>query len=191
MPKSMIRRSITAVLSAAMVFTSLSFGSGFTAHAIPVPDSKPYPNDAYYRKETLQPYGSNLQVDELKNWSPSNDPDARYNRSRVPLKERVTGPLVNNTASTEAKVVSLALTNGDAATGKSQGGDSATVYAFTNYQYVDVMNYWGGSSADGPIAIPTPEHIDAAHRNGVAATGTIFFPWGDSQFTQAAVDQFT
>ncbi len=179
------------MLSAAMVFTSLSFGSGFTAHAIPVPDSKPYPNDAYYRKETLQPYGSNLQVDELKNWSPSNDPDARYNRSRVPLKERVTGPLVNNTASTEAKVVSLALTNGDAATGKSQGGDSATVYAFTNYQYVDVMNYWGGSSADGPIAIPTPEHIDAAHRNGVAATGTIFFPWGDSQFTQEAVNQFT
>ena len=178
MPKSMIRRGITAVLSAAMVFTSLSFGSGFTAHAIAVPPSRPYPNEPHYRKESLQPFGTNVQVDELKNWSPSNDPDARYNRSRVPLKERITGPLVNNTASTEAKVVSLAMTNTDVSTGKSQGGDSVSAYAFTNYQYVDVMNYWGGSSGKGPIAIPSPEHIDAAHRNGVAVTGTIFFPLG-------------
>src|SRR5699024_11320512 len=36
-----------------------------------------------------------------------------------------------------------------------------------------------------------PEHIDAAHKNGVKATATIFFPWGDSEFVEEAMEQFT
>lgn len=58
---------------------------------------------------------------------------------------------------------------------------------------MDIFNFWGGSSSEGPIAIPSPEIIDAAHRNGVPATGTIFLPWGDStygnQFVREMVEQ--
>ncbi len=32
------------------------------------------PNEYYYENQTLQPYGSCFQIDELKNWSPDNDP---------------------------------------------------------------------------------------------------------------------
>lgn len=139
-------------------------------------------NEYYYRNETLQPYGSCFQIDELKNWSPDNDPDARYNRGSIPLRERWMGPNVNPLASRDAKVYPLAMANARASQAPSQGGDGDFVYAFNNFQYVDTYNFWGGSSGEGPIAIPSPEVIDSAHRNGVPATGTIFLPWGDNTY---------
>ena len=139
-------------------------------------------NEYYYRNETLQPYGSCFQIDELKNWSPDNDPDARYNRGSIPLRERWMGPNVNPLASRDAKVYPLAMANARASQAASQGGDGDFVYAFNNFQYVDTYNFWGGSSGEGPVAIPSPEVIDSAHRNGVPATGTIFLPWGDSEY---------
>ncbi|WP_121616428.1 endo-beta-N-acetylglucosaminidase [Virgibacillus halodenitrificans] len=172
-----------------MLFPFLSMNN--VIEASKVPDSRPITNEEYANKETLQPYGNTLQVDELKHWSPDKDPDARYNRASIPLKERYMGPLVNPNASPDAKVMSLAMTNPRASTGKSQGGEGVNVYAFTNFQYVDSYNYWGGSSHEGIIAIPTPEHINSAHKNGVKATGTIFFPWGDKEFVEEAMTQFT
>lgn len=133
-------------------------------------------------KESLQPYGTCLQIGELKNWSPDNDPDARYNRSSIPLRQRYMGPSVNPLASRDAKVMPLAMSNARASEAESQGGEGDFVYAFNNFQYIDTYNFWGGSSAEGPICIPSPEHIDSAHRNGVQATGTIFIPWGDEEY---------
>ena len=162
-----------------------------TASAAPVPESRPLPNETYLTKESLQPYGTKLHIDELKHWSPDKDPDARYNRASIPLQDRHMGPLVNPNASPEAKVMSLATTNPRASEGRSQGGQGVDTYAFTYFQYVDTYNYWGGSTHEGIIAIPTPEHIDSAHRNGVKVTGTIFFPWGDPEFVEEAMIQFT
>lgn len=48
------------------------------------PEPLEIPNEYYYENQTLQPYGSCFQIDELKNWSPDNDPDARYNRGSIP-----------------------------------------------------------------------------------------------------------
>ena len=145
------------------------------------PENLPIPNQYYYQKESLQPYGTCLQIGELKNWSPDNDPDARYNRSSIPLRQRYMGPSVNPLASRDAKVMPLAMSNARASEAESQGGEGDFVYAFNNFQYIDTYNFWGGSSAEGPICIPSPEHIDSAHRNGVQATGTIFIPWGDEE----------
>ena len=146
------------------------------------PEPLEIPNEYYYENQTLQPYGSCFQIDELKNWSPDNDPDARYNRGAIPLRERWMGPSVNPLASRDAKIMPLAMGNARASQAASQGGDGDFVYAFNNYQYVDTYNFWGGSSGEGPIAIPSPELIDAGHRNGVPVTGTIFLPWGDSAY---------
>lgn len=131
------------------------------------PENLPIPNQYYYQKESLQPYGTCLQIGELKNWSPDNDPDARYNRSSIPLRQRYMGPSVNPLASRDAKVMPLAMSNARASEAESQGGEGDFVYAFNNFQYIDTYNFWGGSSAEGPICIPSPEHIDSAHRNGV------------------------
>ncbi len=153
------------------------------------PEPLPMGNQWYYQNESLQPYGSCFQIDELKNWSPDNDPDARYNRGSIPLRDRWMGPSVNPKASRDAKVMPLAMSNARASEAASQGGDGDFVYAFNNFQYVDTYNFWGGSSGEGPIAIPSPEHIDSAHRNGVPATGTIFIPWGDYAYGNRFVSE--
>ena len=101
------------------------------------------------------------------------------------------GPNVNPLASRDAKIMPLAMSNARASEAPSQGGDGDFVYAFNNFQYVDTYNFWGGSSAEGPIAIPSPEHIDSAHRNGVMATGTIFIPWGDEAYGSQFVRELT
>lgn len=188
-----LKQSMSMILAIVMIMSTLilfPFGNNIT-FASKVPDSKPIPNEFYMEKESLQPYGTNVQVDELKNWSPDNDPDARYNRGSIPLKDRYMGPLVNDNASPDAKVMSLAMSSPRSSEAKSQGGEGINEYAFTYFQYLDTYNFWGGSSHEGIIAIPSPEHIDSAHRNGVKATGTIFFPWGDSEFVGQAMTQFT
>lgn len=183
MKKHIWRKSTAMALSGILAMSSLPMLGSISAGAIKVPESIPMSNDFYYKNETLQPYGACFQADELLNWSPDNDPDARYNQSGVAKKDRWMGPSVNPNASRDAKVYPLAMSNPRASEGASQGGDGDFVYAFTNFQYVDTYNFWGGSSSEGAIAIPSPEHIDSAHRNGVPATGTIFIPWGDSSYS--------
>ena len=39
-----------------------------------------------------QPYGGCWHPEKVKNWSPETDPDAKFNRSRVPLATRFQEP---------------------------------------------------------------------------------------------------
>ena len=189
--KHMKKRIIACLLAGLMSVSSLSVISpSVSAAGLGYwPEPLPMGNQWYYQNESLQPYGSCFQIDELKNWSPDNDPDARYNRGSIELRDRWMGPNVNPLASRDAKVMPLAMSNARASESASQGGDGDFVYAFNNFQYVDTYNFWGGSSGEGPIAIPSPEHIDSAHRNGVPATGTIFIPWGDSAYGNRFVSE--
>lgn len=194
MKKKNLKKTMATMLSGACIVSGVVVPTD-TAYAGAGlgywPEDLPVPNQYYYQNESLQPYGTCLQVGELKNWSPDNDPDARYNRSAIPLQERYMGPNVNPLASRDAKIMPLAMSNARASEAPSQGGDGDFVYAFNNFQYVDTYNFWGGSSAEGPIAIPSPEHIDSAHRNGVMATGTIFIPWGDEEYGSRFVRELT
>ncbi|MEK5438710.1 MULTISPECIES: endo-beta-N-acetylglucosaminidase [Paenibacillus] len=189
MKKPLIKKALSCVLVGSTLSTVLITGQPVQAALGYWPEPLPISNEYYLHNETLQPYGAAFQIDELKNWTPDNDPDARYNRSAVPLAKRWMGPSVNPNASRDARIIPLSGTSARASQSPSQGGDGAYTYAMTNFQYVDINNYWGGSSAEGPIAIPTPEHIDSAHRNGVKATGTIFIPWGDSAYGGKFIDQ--
>jgi endo-beta-N-acetylglucosaminidase D len=190
MKKNVIKKAMYGVLFGASVFSTVMFNDQpVHANLGYWPEPLPISNEYYYENETLQPYGACFQIDELKNWNPDNDPDARYNRSAVPLQKRWMGPSVNPNASRDATIIPLGGTSARSSQGPSQGGDGSYAYTFTNFQYVDNYNYWGGSSAEGPIAIPTPEHIDSAHRNGVKATGSIHIPWGDNQFGSRFIDE--
>ena len=44
------------------------------------------------RHESQQPYGGCWHPEKVKNWSPETDPDAKFNRSRVPLATRFQEP---------------------------------------------------------------------------------------------------
>lgn len=61
-------------------------------------------------------------------------------------------------------------------TNPSQGYLKIDGYTFSYWQYVDVLVFWGGSAGEGLILAPSPDAIDAAHRNGVPILGTIFLP---------------
>ncbi len=192
--RHMKKRILACLLAGALTVSSFATAGAPIASAAGAtlgywPEPLPVGNQWYYQNESLQPYGSCFQIDELKKWSPDNDPDARYNRGAVELRDRWMGPNVNPLASRDAKVMPLAMSNARASEAPSQGADDDFVYAFNYFQYVDIFNFWGGSSSEGPIAIPSPEVIDSAHRNGVPATGTIFLPWGDGAYGNQFVSE--
>jgi len=120
----------------------------------------------------LQPMGTQFHYDDILNWTPESDVDARYNISHVPLQKRRTGHVVNQYANPNAKMILVADSypiGGDYTYSYGTEGEWRR-YAVTFWQYIDVFNFWGG-----PINIPTPEIVDAAHKNGVPVVGTVFF----------------
>ncbi|TDC10350.1 glycoside hydrolase [Nonomuraea longispora] len=125
-----------------------------------------------------QPYASYWFPKTILDWDPATDPDARFNRSRVPLRPRAQNPALKanpHARAGEGGVVSL-VSFAPTSDNPSQGSLDADYYAFGHWQYVDTLVFWGGSSAEGLILAPNPTVIDAAHRNGVKVYGTVFFP---------------
>ncbi|WP_405016077.1 discoidin domain-containing protein [Kitasatospora sp. NBC_00070] len=125
-----------------------------------------------------QPFASYWYPNSILNWDPATDPDARFNRSRVPLRPRVSDPTLKanaNARAGEGKIASL-VSFGPTSNNPSQGSADPNYYAFGYWQYVDKLVFWGGSAGEGLILAPNPTVIDAAHRNGVKVYGTVFFP---------------
>ena len=154
--RHMKKRILACLLAGALTVSSFATAGAPIASAAGAtlgywPEPLPVGNQWYYQNESLQPYGSCFQIDELKKWSPENDPDARYNRGAVELRDRWMGPNVNPLASRDAKVMPLAMSNARASEAPSQGGDGDFVYAFNYFQYVDTFNFWGGSSGEGSV----------------------------------------
>ena len=114
---------------------------------------------------------------DLLAWQPGARTDDAINRSRVPLAERYRGHVINPTANPDAKVEALSNTNSKAADHASVGGEEFKSYAFDYWQYLDSMVFWEGM-------VPTPDVIDAGHRNGVPVLGTIFYNWSVSAADQ-------
>ncbi|MFI9597139.1 discoidin domain-containing protein [Nonomuraea sp. NPDC052265] len=125
-----------------------------------------------------QPYASYWYPDTILSWDPATDPDARFNRSRVPLRPRIQDPALKANADAragEGRIASL-VSFGPTSNNPSQGSYDPNYYAFGYWQYVDTLVFWGGSAGEGLILAPNPTVIDAAHRNGVKVYGTVFFP---------------
>ncbi|MFF5210973.1 discoidin domain-containing protein [Streptosporangium sp. NPDC000396] len=125
-----------------------------------------------------QPYASYWHPATILNWNPATDPDARFNRSRVPLRPRASDPALKanaNARAGEGRIASL-VSFGPTSNNPSQGALDPNYYAFGYWQYVDTLVFWGGSASEGLILAPNATVIDAAHRNGVKVFGTVFFP---------------
>ena len=111
-------------------------------------------------------------------WSPEKDPDAELNRASVPLnQDRFKGAQINPLANPKAGITSAAITTWNHDEASSVGSNDFNVYAFDNWQLLDSYIYWAGTN-EGIFAIPTPDIVDAAHRNGVPVYATLGFPWG-------------
>ncbi|MGN7296025.1 endo-beta-N-acetylglucosaminidase [Ferdinandcohnia sp. SAFN-114] len=148
-------------------------------------------NENYMDKLSLKPLAPAFRVDTLLEWSPETDPDAELNRASVPLnQERFKGEQVNPLANPEAGITSAAITTWNHDEASSVGGNEFNVYAFDNWQLLDSYIYWSGTN-EGIFAIPTPDIVDAAHRNGVPVYATLGFPWGQSEEGVKEIEKFT
>ncbi|GJM44947.1 MAG: hypothetical protein DHS20C21_17890 [Gemmatimonadota bacterium] len=126
-----------------------------------------------------QPFASYWFPNELLAWSPGSDPDAPYNRGSVPLATRFTNPSTQvnpNARDGEGGVATLPIMYPSTSSNPSQGSEQFDVHAFSYWQYVDHLVFWGGSAGEGLILAPSADVIDSGHRNGVPVLGTIFLP---------------
>lgn len=161
-----MRRLLLSLLVGATVV------AGSTLNAAPTAAANTNPQDG------SQPYASYWFPNEILDWDPETDPDARFNRATVPLQKRVSDPALKanpNARAGEGEVASL-VSFAPTSDNPSQGSLDENYYAFGHWQYIDTLVFWGGSAVEGLILAPNPTVIDAAHRNGVKVYGTVFFP---------------
>ncbi|WP_455584757.1 endo-beta-N-acetylglucosaminidase [Bacteroides sp.] len=125
-----------------------------------------------------QPYGGCWHPDGIKNWSPENDPDAKFNRSTVALQPRFQDPSIkaNEFQFYDGQVAACLTMNPMCSQTPSQGANNFIGYNPTYWQYLDVLIWWGGSAGEGIIIPPSAPVTDIAHLNGVKVLGQIFFP---------------
>lgn len=114
----------------------------------------------------------------ILDWDPEQDPDARFNRSRVRLRKRTRSDQLKANAKArvgEGRIMSCAEFWGTEQN-PAQGVADHRYYAFGHWQYVDSLVFWAGVAGSGLICPPNGHITDAAHRNGVKVYGSVFFP---------------
>ncbi|MFB7380742.1 discoidin domain-containing protein [Kitasatospora purpeofusca] len=175
MSRRRIPRLLGVALGAAVLGLTPAVARAAPTPAAPSPAAAPA---AAAAATGTQPYASYWYPNTILGWDPATDPDARFNRARVPLQPRTTDPALKanpNARAGEGNIASL-VSFGPTSNNPSQGSTDPNYYAFGYWQYVDKLVFWGGSAGEGLILAPNPTVIDAAHRNGVKVYGTVFFP---------------
>lgn len=105
--------------------------------------------------------------------------EALYNKSMIPLKDRVSEDRiypVNSTQNKDTNLVAISIMNNNTSGNIPHGSNNFNVNTFSYWQYLDKLVYWGGSAGEGIIVPPSPDVTDSAHKNGVPVLGTVFFP---------------
>lgn len=136
-------------------------------------------NDNLELVMNVQPESSYWFPAELLEWKAQEDEDLAFNISTVPLADRVDREklkTVNETQNRDTQVMAISIMNASTSGNPPRGLNKVDCNAFSYWQYVDTLVYWGGSSGEGLIVAPSPDVVDAGHKNGVKVTGTIFFP---------------
>lgn len=126
-----------------------------------------------------QPEASYWFPAQLLEWNPNEDEDLLFNVSTVPLKERVDIAkldTVNGTQNKDTRSMAVSIMNGSTSGNSPHGLNKMNANAFSYWQYVDLLVYWGGSSGEGLIVAPSADVVDAGHKNGVKVIGTVFMP---------------
>lgn len=128
---------------------------------------------------TRQPEASYWFPAQLLEWNAADDEDLIFNKSTVPLAKRAdiaSLDPVNSTQNKDTKIMAISIMNGSTSGNSPHGLNKAEANAFSYWQYVDTLVYWGGSSGEGLIVAPSPDVVDAGHKNGVKVIGTVFMP---------------
>ena len=139
-----------------------------------------------------QPYGGCWHPDDIKNWSPETDKDAKFNRARVPLAQRFKEPTLmkaNANQFYEGQICDATILFPTCSMCPSQGAYNFLGYQPTYWQYMDKLVYWAGSASEGIIIPPPAGSTDAAHMSGVKSLGQVFFPPSAYGGTQTWVRQ--
>ena len=129
--------------------------------------------------QAQQPYSGCWHPEDIREWSPETDPDAKFNRSTVRLAERFKEPSLikaNQYQFYEGQVCNSTILFKDCGACPSQDANNFYLYNPTYWQYMDKVVYWAGSAGEGIICPPSAPMIDMAHMNGVKILGQIFFP---------------
>lgn len=123
-------------------------------------------------------FGGCWHPNYIKDWTPEADPDAKFNRSTVPLQPRFYGDEIKANANQyyEGKVAACLTMNPMASQTPSQGANNFIGYNPTYWQYMDLLIWWGGSAGEGIIVLPSAPVVDIAHLNGVKVLANVFFP---------------
>lgn len=129
--------------------------------------------------QAQQPYTGCWHPEDIKNWTPENDPSAKFNRSQIPLANRFTEPTLmkaNQYQYYEGEICDATILFNMCSQSPSQGANNFTGYCPSYYQYKDKVVYWSGAADEGIICPPPAYSIDACHLNGVKILGQIFLP---------------
>lgn len=120
-----------------------------------------------------------MQPTQLLEWNADEDEDLIFNVSHVPLAERADREklqTVNRTQNKDTNIMAISIMNRGTSGNAPHGLNKVGANTFSYWQYVDTLVYWGGSSGEGLIVSPSPDVVDAGHKNGVKVVGTIFMP---------------
>ena len=126
-----------------------------------------------------QPYGGCWHPEDIRNWSPETDPDAKFNRSKVPMAKRFKEPELmkaNKHQFYEGQICNATILFPTCSMCPSQGANNFLGYQPTYWQYMDKLVYWAGSASEGIIIPPPAGSTDAAYQSGVKSLGQVFFP---------------
>ncbi|MDE5823932.1 MAG: endo-beta-N-acetylglucosaminidase, partial [Lachnospiraceae bacterium] len=126
-----------------------------------------------------QPEASYWFPAQLLEWNAADDEDLIFNVSTVPLAKRAdiaSLETVNATQNKDTQIMAISIMNGSTSGNSPHGLNKAEANAFSYWQYVDLLVYWGGSSGEGLIVAPSADVVDAGHKNGVKVIGTVFMP---------------
>lgn len=143
--------------------------------------------------ELQAPEAGHYFPNDIIDWSLAKYPDQKNNISNEPLANRyeLEGKTENAKKNPGAGVMAITIANEHTKGTASQGSNNyKDGYAFTNWQYVDSMIYWGGSASEGIVVTPAADFTDSAHKNGVKVYGTVFFPPGAYGGKEEWVNQF-
>lgn len=136
------------------------------------------------KRQSLDPKPVVFSYEDIeKSWKPDERPNDDINKASVrDVAKTEKGKAINEYASEEAMILPLTSFIGNKKTDASAAGSKDfNVNNFDKYQYVSDIVFW-----EGPV--PTPDVIDAAHRNGSRIYGNLYFDNFDG--SQQKVDDF-
>ncbi|WP_295729926.1 discoidin domain-containing protein [uncultured Muribaculum sp.] len=144
--------------------------------------------------DAQQPYAGCWFPDDVRDWTPEYDKDAKFNRSRIPLKKRLRTPepmKANAEQFEEGQLMLEAVSAKMCGQCSAQGFDNFIGYLPTYWQYYEKLVNWGGADDEGIIVFPPAGTVDAAHTQGTKVYATIFFqattngkPWAKQIVTE-------